>query len=94
MKDSRPLRERIEEANQLVREGREQSDDETLIQKIRLALEPSVEERTRLLLSPPVEDQLREKFHLNHRRPVDSPTGSQDDAARLRQTRQRLKVGQ
>jgi|GEM_PF-2746923 len=87
MKDDRTFRQRMQEADRLVREAREQSEDEALIQKIRMTLEPSVEERTRRLLSPDVEGDLRERMHL---RPRTTATRIPDDSSLETELRKRM----
>jgi hypothetical protein len=70
MKDSRSLEEKMREAHELEKQGREDLEDQRLIESIRQI--PTWQERLQRLLHTPVEDELRKKMHLE--RPGCSPS--------------------
>ena len=59
MKDDRTFRQRMQEADGLIREAREKSEDELLIQKIRSA--PTWQELLEQKLHPDIENSLPKK---------------------------------
>jgi Ser-tRNA(Ala) deacylase AlaX len=61
-KESRSFRERMEEANELVRKGRQERGDEALIEEIHQL--PTVSELLHELQNPDIENVLRRQMHL------------------------------